>query len=235
MPSERIQRRIDALLDEADEAIARSDWPLVRDRANNVRVLDPGNAEALTLLEAAARALPDGPGPAETATPPVAAAALPSSFVGGRYRVERLLGEGGRKRVYLARDIRLERQVAVAVMKTEGLDTAGRERVRREAQAMARLGDHPNIVTVFDVAEQQGQPLLVSQYMAGGSVEHLLGKAEDHRLPVADTVHIAEQVCQALDFAHRHGIVHRDLKPGNVWLTGEATGNRQQAKRAEGE
>src|SRR5437870_5897376 len=76
------------------------------------------------------------------------APSLPSALGGGRYRIERFLGEGGRKRVFLAQDTRLARAVAIAVIKTEGLDEAGLARVRREGQAMARLGDHPNIVTV---------------------------------------------------------------------------------------
>src|SRR6266516_1513375 len=94
-----------------------------------------------------------------TATPmPAPAPALPSSFGGGRYEVKGFLGEGGRKRVYLAHDEKLDRDVAVAMIKTEGLDEAGLSRVKREAQAMGRLGDHPNIVTVFDIGDDGVQP-----------------------------------------------------------------------------
>src|SRR5439155_18500978 len=118
-----------------------------------------------------------------TATPtPAPAPALPSSFGGGRYEVKGFLGEGGRKRVYLAHDDKLDRDVAFAVIKTEGLDEAGITRVRREAQAMGRLGDHPHIVTIHDIGEDNGQPFIVSQYMAGGSVEDLLREQEAHRL-----------------------------------------------------
>ena len=85
-------------------------------------------------------------------TPPPSPA-LPASFAGGRYIVRGFLGEGGRKKVYLAHDDKLDRDVAVAVIKTEGLDDAGLSRVKREAQAMGRLGDHPNIVTVFDIGD----------------------------------------------------------------------------------
>jgi hypothetical protein len=76
---------------------------------------------------------------------------LPTAFASGRYRVERFLGEGAKKRVHLAHDTRLDRKVALALIKTEGLDEAGRQRVQREAQSMAQLGDHPNIVPVFDI------------------------------------------------------------------------------------
>jgi class 3 adenylate cyclase len=133
--------------------------------------------------------------------------------------VKRFLGEGGRKRVYLAHDSKLDRDVAIAVIKTEGLDEAGLERVRREAQAMGRLGDHPHIVTVHDMGEEDGQPYIVSQYMAGGDLEGLLQQAENHRLPIDEALRIAVEVRHALEHAHSRGIIHRDLKPGNIWLT----------------
>ena len=85
--------------------------------------------------------------PASRTSTPQPSPALPASFAGGRYQVQRLIGEGGRKRVYLAHDAKLDRDVAIAVIKTEGLDADGLTRVRREAQAMGRLGDHPHIVT----------------------------------------------------------------------------------------
>jgi len=142
--------------------------------------------------------------------------------------VKGFLGEGGRKRVYLAHDEKLDRDVAIAVIKTEGLDEAGLSRVKREAQAMARLGDHPNIVTVFDIGEEgpsagsgRAEPYIVSQYMAGGDVEGSIRQAEDHRLPVERALRIAEQACHALEHAHARGVIHRDIKPGNIWLTEE--------------
>jgi hypothetical protein len=110
------------------------------------------------------------PSQAPTSTPQPSPA-LPASFAGGRYAVKGFLGEGGRKKVYLAHDEKLDRDVAVAVIKTEGLDDAGLSRVKREAQAMGRLGDHPNIVTVFDIGDDGGQPYIVSQYMGGGDLD----------------------------------------------------------------
>ncbi|MBI4498132.1 MAG: serine/threonine-protein kinase PknK, partial [Chloroflexi bacterium] len=76
-------------------------------------------------------------------------------------------------------------------------------------------------MAVYDFGEEGGQPFLVTQLMGGGDVEGLIERAEHHRLPFAQTLRIADQVCQALEHAHRHGIVHRDLKPGNVWLTAD--------------
>jgi hypothetical protein len=133
--------------------------------------------------------------------------------------VKSFLGEGGKKRVYLARDSKLDRDVAVSVIKTEGLDEAGLKRIQREAQAMGRLGDQANIVTVFDIGDDNGQPYIVSQHMAGGDLEGLLSRSEDHRLPMAKATEIAEQICAALEHAHAQAVIHRDLKPGNIWLT----------------
>jgi class 3 adenylate cyclase len=147
--------------------------------------------------------------------------ALPTSFGDGRYQVERFIGEGGKKRVYLARDTRLNRDVAISLIKSEGLDEDGLTRVRREAQAMGELGDHPHVVTIFDVAEEGGHVYIVSQYMAGGDLEGRLQSEESHRLPLDEALALAGEICQALTHAHARGLIHRDLKPGNVWLSEE--------------
>ncbi len=143
---------------------------------------------------------------------------LPLELAGGRYRVERFLGEGARKRVYLTHDTRLGRPVAVAVVKTEGLDEAGRRRIDREARAMARLGDHPNIVTVYDVVDDDGVPQIVSQYVGGGTLADRLDERPGRRLAVEEAITVGEELALALAHAHTLGIVHRDLKPANVWL-----------------
>ena len=147
----------------------------------------------------------------------------PDSFVDGRYQVIRVIGEGSSKTVYLAHDRKIDRDVAFALIKTAGLDASGRERISREAHAMGRLGDNPYVVAIYDVGEEQGQPYIVSQYMAGGSVDDLLRRTAGHRLVPADAIRIACDVCRALDHAHSHGIIHRDLKPANVWLTADGT------------
>ena len=157
MVSERLQRQIDRLLDEAEVAAGAGEWQRLRELVSRVLTLDPDNADARSLLAAADRglgaALPvSGEREVPASTP---AETQPTSFANGRYEVRRFLGEGGKKRVYLAHDAQLDRDVAFALIKTEGLDEAARTRVTREAQAMGHLGSHPHIVTVYDIGEEQ--------------------------------------------------------------------------------
>jgi serine/threonine protein kinase/class 3 adenylate cyclase len=145
------------------------------------------------------------------------------AFAHGRYRVFGLLGEGARKRVYRAHDTLLDREVAFALIKTDGLDAGGRERIRREAQAMGRLGSHPHVVAVFDLGEERGQPFIVTELLDGGDLESLLAGEPERRLPLPRVIEIGQALCRGLEFAHGHRIIHRDLKPGNVWLTADGT------------
>ncbi len=154
--------------------------------------------------------------PAPSADSPPPSDTTPEVLAGGRYRLIRFLGEGAKKRVHLARDNRLDREVAIAFVRTEGLDMA---RVRREAESMGRLGDHPNIVTVHDVDDEQGHVYLVCQYIAGGDLERQLAAAEGHRIAIDEAIRITLQICSALEHAHANDVVHRDVKPSNVWLT----------------
>jgi len=147
----------------------------------------------------------------------------PTSFGDGRYQVKKFLGEGGKKKVYLAHDNVLDRDVAFALIKTEKLDDKARTRVTREAQAMGRLGDHPHIVTVYDFGDHEGQPYMVLPLLPGGDIEGLIEKAPEHRLPLDKAIEITKCVCRGLEFAHSKGIIHRDLKPGNVWLSEDGT------------
>ena len=227
MVSERIQHRIEALLDEVDAAAAESSWPEVIEKANAVLGFDPENEEAVSYLAAAERAQASFvtsapiPAPERSATEPAEPApSHPSSFVAGRYRVERFLGEGGRKRVFLAHDTTLDRDIAFAQIRTEGLDDLARERVMREAQSMARLGAHPNLVAIHDIGEENGNPHLVEEYMPGGTVASLL---EDGTPDVERTLAVATDVCRALSFMHAQGLIHRDLKPANIFLTEDGT------------
>ena len=128
--------------------------------------------------------------------------------------------------VYLANDTTLDREVAFALIKTEGLDETSRTRIQREAQAMGRLGSHPHIVTVFDLGEEDGQLYMVTELMGGGDVEGLIRDAPGNLLPLDQAVKIAQETCRGLEFAHSRGIVHRDLKPGNIWLTADGVAKK---------
>jgi serine/threonine protein kinase/class 3 adenylate cyclase len=189
MPTERIQRRIDALLDETDAAAGALDWPRVRELCDGILRLDPDNEDARAYLAAASRTPESRPSVAADvaarsgAPTPPAGPPLPAAFAAGRYRVVRLLGEGGRKRVFLAHDTRLDREVAFALIRTDGLDATGRQRVLREAQSVARLGQHPNLVTVHDIGEDDGHPYIVQEYMSGGDVAQLVAERGTARAP----------------------------------------------------
>jgi hypothetical protein len=222
MAGGRVERLVARLLDEAEQAYVERRWDVVRDRAEQVLRLDSENSDAKALRAAAERA-PDASSAsvARADRPSESVEDVPESFAVGRYVVRRFLGEGGKKRVFLAYDSLLDREVAFALIKSDGLDEVGRERVRREAQAMGRLGAHPHIVSVFDLGEEAGQPFVVTELMGGGDVEGLIEKADQGRLPIDRAVEIAVETARGLEFAHSQGIVHRDLKPGNVWLTAD--------------
>ena len=121
--------------------------------------------------------------------------------------------------VYRATDSALERTVAVKLLSDRYLeDEDARARFRREALAAARLSRTPNVVTVFDVAEHHGRPLIVMEYLEGGSVYERL---REGRVPREEAIAWLVQSAAALDEAHAHGIVHRDVKPANLLLDGD--------------
>lgn len=137
-------------------------------------------------------------------------------LLNGRYRLDTILGQGGMGTVYRAHDTLLDRPVAVKILNASGLGSAVRERLLHEAQAAARL-NHPNIVSVHDAGEADEVPYIVMEFVAGESLHH--------RPPTDLTaiLEIAQQVCAALEHAHRHGIIHRDLKPENILITPAGT------------
>jgi len=146
----------------------------------------------------------------------------------GRYEILDELGRGAMGVVYKARDPELDRLVALKVMlPPPGLDTTAlqqrRDRFQREGRAAARL-THPNIVTLYDVGEDQGHAFLVMELLQGQSLDQLL--LIRRALPLDQVVTIGEQVAHALDYAHRNGIVHRDVKPANILLTSDGVVNK---------
>jgi serine/threonine protein kinase len=118
--------------------------------------------------------------------------------------------------VYRARDTRLDRTVAIKILPADvAADPQRRERFRREARAISRL-THPHICTLYDIGEQNGVDFLVMEYLTGETLAHRLLRGA---LPLEEVLHIAMQLADALDGAHRTGLTHRDLKPANVMLT----------------
>lgn len=155
--------------------------------------------------------------PAERAAPAPPADA--PELIAGRYRVRDFLGQGGRKRVYRAIDeAERDREVAVAVFDTEGIEETVLARARRETQAMAKLGEHPHIVRVLDSGEEDRIPYIVSEYVGGGDLAGVLEECDGRRLEIERAIAICADVCRGLEHAHSLGIVHRDLKPANIWL-----------------
>src|SRR5215207_8197150 len=152
---------------------------------------------------------------AETAVP---AHDPQAQLIAGRYLPQRLLGRGGAKDVWLAHDLTLDRPVAIARARAGAAGAEARERMRREARLMARLGDHPNIVTVYDAVVDEDVLYIVVRYMAGGSLAARLAAVPGGRLPVDEVLRSGRALADALAHAHEHGVVHRDVKPDNVWL-----------------
>ncbi len=136
------------------------------------------------------------------------------TIAGGRYRVERVLGVGAMAKVLLAHDAKLGREVAVKLL-DDGLaaDPSFRARFAREARFAAGLS-HPNVVTVFDVGEDDGRPFIVMELVLGRTLDERL--RADGALRAKDVLAIARQVCAGLEHAHGNGLVHRDLKPANL-------------------
>src|SRR6266498_564951 len=144
------------------------------------------------------------------------------SVAGGRYRLERPLGQGGMATVYLGRDSELDRPVAVKVL-AESLagDEAFRRRFVREARLAARLS-HPNVVRAYDAGEEaDGRPYIVMEHVEGETLADVL--EERGRLPADEAVGLTLQACKGLAHAHAAGLVHRDVKPQNLLLRTDGT------------
>ena len=140
----------------------------------------------------------------------------------GRYRIIKQIGRGGMADVYLAKDLILDgEEVAVKVLRTNyQTDPIAVARFQREARAMADL-DHPHIVRITDIGEEEGQQYLAMEYVAGLDLKRYI--KEHHPLSNEEAIRIMGQILLAMRLAHTRGIVHRDLKPQNILLTPDGT------------
>ncbi len=142
--------------------------------------------------------------------------ALASGTKLGPYEIQSALGAGGMGEVYLARDTRLDRTVAVKILPPHlSSDPDARQRFDREARAISSL-NHPNICTLYDVGHQNGTDFLVMEYLEGETLADRLHKGP---LTSDQVLRYGIDICEGLEKAHRSGVIHRDLKPGNIMLT----------------
>src|SRR5690242_19292628 len=135
-----------------------------------------------------------------------------------RYAVERQVGIGGMATVYLARDLKHDRQVAVKVLRPELAALLGVERFLSEIRVTAHL-QHPHILPLFDSGQAGGLIYYVMPHVEGESLRQRL--AREKQLPLETAVEITRAVASALDYAHRHGVIHRDIKPENILFQDE--------------
>jgi len=142
-----------------------------------------------------------------------------SSILGGRYQILELLGQGGMATVFRARDLNLQRDVALKILRDTLITDPGfRDRFLQEARAAANLS-HPNIVTVFDFGQDNDQLFLVMEYVPGTDLKTLLRR--HGRLPIQEAVDLMIKICSGVGYAHRAGLVHCDLKPHNILVTAD--------------
>jgi serine/threonine-protein kinase len=166
------------------------------------------------------------PAPALAGPPSTGRETIPQAVLGGRYRLEQLLGEGGMGQVYFGRDTVLARPVAVKLIRPRSPDLRYRSlhdgRLRQAFEEEARIGaglTHPAIATVFDFGFHEGEPFTVFEFIGGETLGSTLRRRG--RLPLEDARLILGALAQGLDFAHSRHVVHRDLKPENIRATAQ--------------
>jgi serine/threonine protein kinase len=141
----------------------------------------------------------------------------PGEVFAERYEIQRLLGEGDRKRTYLAQDMKMGRLVAVSFVKPEGVlsDPEGTE---REARVLGRIGAHDNIVSLYnyEIGRDGSVEYMVFEYLSGGTLAEYLEKAGQRSLD--EVLRLGRQLCRGLAHLHKRGLIHRDVSPQNVWL-----------------
>ena len=134
----------------------------------------------------------------------------------GHYNITSKIGAGGMGEVYIARDTRLDREVAIKIVLSDFASDGDRlQRFEQEARATSAL-NHPNILTVYDVGNHDGSPYIVAELLEG---EELRQRLDEGPIPLRKTIDYAHQIISGLSAAHEKGIVHRDLKPENLFIT----------------
>lgn len=138
-------------------------------------------------------------------------------LLNNRYQLEKKLGIGGMATVYLAKDLTLERSVAIKILRSDfSKDPAFRERFRQEAKAAANL-THSNIVTIHDFGFDQDRLFIIMEFVPGTTLKDLI--EERGRLTIGETIHLIVQACAGIGYAHRAGLVHCDIKPHNILVS----------------
>ncbi|MEO8680198.1 MAG: protein kinase [Vicinamibacterales bacterium] len=148
----------------------------------------------------------------------MAAADLPTTI--GRYEVVSRLGQGGMGSLYLAKDPKIGRLVAIKLVRQEFDSPEARQRFAREAQSAGTLR-HQNIVTIFDVDEHEGLPFIAMEYIDGETLGEIVKRKA--LLPIPRRLQWVEDLCSGLAYAHRQGVIHRDIKPANLMVDTEGT------------
>jgi serine/threonine protein kinase/DNA-binding SARP family transcriptional activator/Tfp pilus assembly protein PilF len=174
--------------------------------------LDAGPGTAVAALSEKLRDVletANDPGPASPGEP------TPGPRLGKRYQVLREVGRGGMANVYLARDLKHDREVAIKVLRPEIAAELGAERFLREIKLAAQL-THPHILPLYDSGETEDSLYYVMPFVEGESLRARLER--ERQLPIEDALRIAREVADALEYAHRHNTVHRDIKPENILL-----------------
>lgn len=160
--------------------------------------------------------LPSGLVPESPSTSSSSSVPAVGDVLAGQYRVERWLGDGGMGLVLAARDLKLQRDVAIKLVQPELLCSASvRRSFEAEARSMAALS-HPNVVTLHTLAEDEGRPFLVMEIVDGPSLAHVL--RERGRLPATEALPILRAVAEGLSALHEAGLIHGDVKPSNILL-----------------